>query len=80
MGSTVFKAAMFSDADLVQLVRIKSRAGMTMIYDAYARALFLAIFRILPIQEEAEEILEQTFLQIYRSVETFPIRDESFFT
>ena len=76
----LIKKSMLSDPELVQLVRVRSRAGMGLIYDEYSSVLFLAIFRFVPVQTEAEDILEQTYLQVYSSIDSFPVKNETFFT
>ena len=62
---------MTTDADLYKLILFKSRPGAEELYDRYAKALFLAIFRISPKKEIAELVLQQVFFKAWHSFENY---------
>jgi DNA-directed RNA polymerase specialized sigma24 family protein len=63
------------DTELIEMVRSKQRAGAEALYDLYSQALFLAIIRIIPKREIAEDILEQTYLEAWHSIGFYNIRN-----
>jgi hypothetical protein len=58
------KSPRLADIEIARLVHLKNRAAAEALYDGYASALFLAIYRIVPQKQVAENILEQTFVEI----------------
>jgi DNA-directed RNA polymerase specialized sigma24 family protein len=57
-----------TDKELIQLVLLKERAGAEALYDIYHRVLFLAIIRITPQKEKAEDVLEQVYIKAWNSI------------
>lgn len=76
---TFVKSAL-TDTDIVRLVRSKNRAGAEALYDRYAIALLIAIIRIVPQKDTAEDILEQTFIKIWNSFDLYSPKKEKLFT
>jgi DNA-directed RNA polymerase specialized sigma24 family protein len=66
-----------ADTELIQLVRSKKRAGAEALYDLYCRALFLAIIRIIPEKQAAEDVLVQTYLKAWNSIVRYDSRKGS---
>ncbi|WP_295797469.1 hypothetical protein [Mucilaginibacter sp.] len=60
-----------TDNEIIQLVRSKKRAGAEALYDIYSKSLFLAIIRIIPEKEPAEEVLLQTYIRTWNSFEEY---------
>lgn len=60
-----------NEAELIELIRSKSRFGAELLYDLYANVLLLAIYRLIPEKEAAETILQQTFMEVWNSLEQY---------
>jgi DNA-directed RNA polymerase specialized sigma24 family protein len=54
-----------SNGELIQLVRARKKAGAEALYDQYAKVLHFAVFRIVPQEELADELLEKVFVEIW---------------
>jgi DNA-directed RNA polymerase specialized sigma24 family protein len=67
-----------SSNELVRLIGLKSRKGAEALYDQYAAALLLAIFRIVPQKEKAEMILEKTYVWIWLNIDQYNEQEKSF--
>jgi Sigma-70 region 2 len=67
-----------SSNELVPLIRLKSRNGAETLYDQYAAALLLAIFRIVPQKEKAEMVLEKTYVWIWLNIDQYSEQEKSF--
>jgi DNA-directed RNA polymerase specialized sigma24 family protein len=72
------KQARLPDAELVQMIRSRSRKGAEALYDGYANVLLLVIIRVYPQKEIAENVLEDTFVKIWNSVDLYSMQDGSF--
>jgi RNA polymerase sigma-70 factor (ECF subfamily) len=57
--------------NLVQAIRQGKQEAFGMLYDRYAPILMGMISRILPVTEEAEEVLKETFLAIWDRIHIF---------
>lgn len=76
----ILKNAGLDDAELFRMICTKSRAGAEALYDRYAVALLLCIIRIVPENEIAEDILQDTFLKIWSTIDCYSIKKEKLFT
>ena len=61
----------YSDNDLLHAVAGKDEAALAAIYDRYRLILFGLILRILHDRAEAEDVLQEVFLQIWRRAGDF---------
>lgn len=61
----------FTEEELVQLLRDKNKAGLEFLYDKYSAALFGVVVRIVQRDEIAEDVLQEAFLKIWHSFESF---------
>jgi len=59
---------------LLKAIAARDEAALAQLYDRYDRILFGLLMRILNNREEAEDVLQETFLQIWRKAADF---DES---
>ncbi|QEM03061.1 hypothetical protein DIU31_005825 [Mucilaginibacter rubeus] len=75
-----FVKSVLTDADIIRLVRLNSRAGAEALYDRYAIALLIAIIRIVPQKSMAEHTLEQTFIKIWHSFDLYSPKKGKLFT
>ncbi len=58
----------YQEAELVELLKQRSQDGFTYLYDNYSGALYSVILSILPDQEQANDLLQDVFLKIWRQI------------
>ena len=63
-----------SDVVLLKAIAARDEAALAQLYDRYDRILFGLLMRILNNREEAEDVLQEVFLQVWRKAADF---DES---
>ncbi len=63
-----------SDVLLLKAIAARDEAALAQLYDHYGRILFGLLMRILNNREEAEDVLQEVFLQVWRKAGDF---DES---
>jgi RNA polymerase sigma-70 factor (ECF subfamily) len=69
--STGTDAKTFSDKELLAKVRADDPSAFTVLVDRYKIRLFNLIYRILQNREEAEDILQETFLRVFKEKESY---------
>ena len=60
-----------SDILLLKAIAARDEAALAQLYDRYDRILFGLLMRILNNREEAEDVLQETFLQVWRKAADF---------
>jgi len=60
-----------SDVLLLKAIATRDEAALAQLYDRYDRILFGLLMRILNNREEAEDVLQETFLQVWRKAADF---------
>ena len=60
-----------NDIDLLKAVAAKNDAALGQLYDRYRLILFGVLMRILNNREEAEDVLQEVFLQVWRRAADF---------
>src|SRR5829696_2559770 len=60
-----------NDADLIRAIVAKDEAALAQLYDRYRVILFGLLMRILNNREEAEDVLQEVFLQVWRKAGDF---------
>ena len=63
-----------NDVELLKAIAARDETALAQLYDRYDRILFGLLMRILNNREEAEDVLQETFLQVWRKAADF---DES---
>lgn len=63
------------DAELISLINLKSREGVEVLYDKYAKVLLMAIFRIVKDKAVAETLLAQTLVQVWKTIGLYNSQD-----
>ena len=63
-----------NDVELLKAIAARDEAALAQLYDRYPTILFGLLMRILNNREEAEDVLQETFLQVWRKAADF---DES---
>jgi RNA polymerase sigma-70 factor, ECF subfamily len=61
----------FTDVALLNRISARDANALAELYDAYSRLLFGLILRILQRREEAEEILQEVFVQVWTRAHTY---------
>ena len=64
-------AATCSDAQLIVRVGQRDREAFVELYDRFSRPLFSFAFRVLNDQKDAEDVLQDVFLQIWHKADAF---------
>ncbi len=59
------------DVELLKVVAAKNEAALGQLYDRYRLILFGVLMRILNNREEAEDVLQEVFLQVWRRASDF---------
>src|SRR6266550_764305 len=65
------ESAELSDVELLHAVALGDEAALARLYDAYRVILFGLLVRILNSREEAEDILQDVFIQVWRRAKDF---------
>ncbi len=60
-----------TDEELLQAIVREDEESLAILYDRYKTILFSVIFRILNNRAEAEDVLQETFLQIWQKARNF---------
>lgn len=63
--------AQTTDVNLLHAIAQRDEAALASLYDRYRRILFGLLIRILGSREEAEEILQEVFIQVWRRAADF---------
>ena len=57
--------------ELIEALRQKRKIGYDALYDMYSSALYGIIFRIVQVEETAEDVLQETFIRIWNSFSSY---------
>ena len=57
--------------ELLPLVLRKDDRAFTLLYDMYSKSLFSVISNLISDREEAEDVLQESFVKIWKNIETF---------
>lgn len=69
------------DAESLALkLRQRDRHAFQVIYDRYSAALYGVVMRIVPIEELAEDVLQETFVKIWKNTESYDNSRGTLFT
>ena len=60
-----------NDVDLLKAIAARDEAALAQLYDRYRAILFGLLMRILNNREEAEDVLQEVFLQVWRKADDF---------
>ena len=61
----------YTEEELVSLLKSKSEKAFSVIYDSYSAALFGVINRIITDEEQAADILQETFVKVWKRAEQY---------
>ena len=64
-----------SDAELIRQFKYKDRRTFDILYDKYSIIMYITIYRIVPYEDEAPQILREAFIKIWHDIDSFdPLR------
>lgn len=66
--------------DLLILISNKDEKAFTHIYDMYSRSLFAVISNLVKEREEAEDVLQEVFVKIWKNIESYNEGKGRFYT
>ena len=66
--------------ELLPLILRKDERGFTKMYDMYSKSLFAVISNLVSDREEAEDVLQESFVKIWKNVETYNESKGRFYT
>jgi RNA polymerase sigma-70 factor (ECF subfamily) len=66
-----FAPAKIEDADLLRAIAREDEEALASLYDRYRTILFSVIVRIVDSREEAEDVLQEVFLQVWNKASDF---------
>ncbi|MEC5156276.1 RNA polymerase sigma factor [Chryseobacterium sp. MP_3.2] len=74
------KKASLSTEQLVSLLLSRDQKGFNYLYDNYSPAFYGVIFRIVKYEEEANEVLQDTFVKIWNSITSYDPKKGALYT
>ena len=66
--------------EIIKLLKQRDQQGLSLLYDDYSNSLMGVIMSIVRHQETAEEILQETFLKVWNSIDSFNEERGTLFT
>ena len=66
--------------ELVSLLKSRDEKGFNYLYDNYSGALYGVIIKIINYQEESNEVLQDVFVKIWNSIQSFDANKGSLYT
>ncbi|MEZ4884236.1 MAG: sigma-70 family RNA polymerase sigma factor [Chitinophagales bacterium] len=69
-----------SEEQLVALLKLHNKVALNLLYDSYAAALYGVIMRITQSKHHAENILQDTFIKIWKNIDSYDASKGRFFT
>ncbi len=72
--------AKYSESELVNLVQSGNRDAFNALYDNYSPALFGIISRIVSSEDTAQDVLQDTFVKIWKNIERYDNSKGTIFT
>jgi RNA polymerase sigma factor (sigma-70 family) len=67
----LIQAATYTEKELLQALQSHDEQAFNYLYDHYSKALFSVILQIIPLQEIAEDVLQEAFLKIWQNIRSY---------
>ncbi len=71
---------LINEQELIRLLRLREKKGYTLLYDNYSAALYGVIRKIVRSEELAQDVMQDAFVKIWRSFDSFDDAKGSLFT
>ena len=69
-----------SEEDLVSRLRARDTSAMSVLYDRYSASLYGVVLRIVKIEETAEDVLQEAFVKIWNTFDSYDASKGKLFT
>lgn len=69
-----------SQEDLLSMINNKDARAFTFLYDMYSRSLFAVISNLIPERDQAQHVLQETFVKIWMDIDSYDETKGRFFT
>lgn len=69
-----------SQEEILLLIRNKDSRGYTILYDMYSKSLFAVISNLIKDHEEAEDVLQEVFVKIWKNIDSYNEGKGRFYT
>jgi RNA polymerase sigma-70 factor (ECF subfamily) len=66
--------------DLLPLIASKDQKAFTYVYDMYSKSLFAVINNLIKDRDEAEDVLQETFVKIWKNIDSYNESKGRFYT
>lgn len=70
----------YSHQELIDALKNRDELALAYLYDNYSKALFGVIFVVVKNKEEAEDVLQKTFIKIWNNFESYDIQKGRLYT
>ena len=74
------KTKTMSQEELIPLILKKDERAFTIMYDMYSKSLFSVISNLIKETEDAEDVLQEVFVKIWKSIESYSESKGRFYT
>ncbi|CAG5069646.1 ECF RNA polymerase sigma factor SigK [Dyadobacter sp. CECT 9623] len=78
--ANVFKKAKYAEHQLVHLLKSNNREAFEFLYDNYSPSLYGVILKVVKSEETAADVLQDTFLKIWKNIDTYHSEKGTLFT
>lgn len=79
-GNILISTSAYTEVELVIKLKARDEQAFSFLYDRYAQALFGIICQIVTPEETAEDVLQQTFLKIWKGINQYDASKGRLFT
>jgi len=76
----VSKDAIMTQEELLPLIMTKDERAFTHVYDMYSKSLFAVINNLVNDREEAEDVLQEVFVKIWKNIDSYNESKGRFYT
>jgi DNA-directed RNA polymerase specialized sigma24 family protein len=76
----LIKAVSYTEGELVRQLQLHEEQAFQFLYDNYSKALFTVIYQVVPDQAQAEDLLQQVFVKIWKNITTYDASKGRLFT
>jgi RNA polymerase sigma-70 factor (ECF subfamily) len=74
------KKTKYSETELVDLLKEKDQRAYSHLYDSYSGALYGVVIKVLGNREEAVDVLQESFIKIWKNIENYDQNKGRLFT
>lgn len=71
ISTSLVTSNVYTEEELVRDLKLQDEQAFRYLYDHYSKAIFVIIFQIVRQQEIAEDLLQQTFLKIWKNISSY---------